>query len=392
MPGTHGTPYERAMRSVTVDDDTGCWLSSLCQDSGGYCTIQIDGEKVRLHRFMWVHNFGPILPEQYVLHRCDTPNCVNPMHLFLGDAKDNADDAASKGRATHQKPGKSGFATRARRKPITCLAQWYGSNRSGASKVGYLLRDCKVVNIPFAGGLSEVWAISENVRQINCNDLHRHIINLARCVAHPEHCRALVNDLRKELVHPDTLAGAQEWCKAHPERPWKDTPDLAAAKAYFTTVWLSRSSSAGTGKEFSNQLVARFTPGGDPAIRWASAIKMLSHAASKFLRCTFLCEDYKTFLGRCYDDCDSGLYLDCPFPDLGDDYLHNFKQQDHVDLENILRGYKLAPVVVRYYAHPLIDSLYTAERGWTRFELYGRNQANDAAPELLLVRNIPGVS
>jgi hypothetical protein len=32
------------------------------------------------------------------LHRCDTPACINPEHLFLGTAKDNTADMIKKGR------------------------------------------------------------------------------------------------------------------------------------------------------------------------------------------------------------------------------------------------------------------------------------------------------
>jgi hypothetical protein len=33
-----------------------------------------------------------------VLHKCDTPSCVRPEHLFLGSNQDNVDDKLSKNR------------------------------------------------------------------------------------------------------------------------------------------------------------------------------------------------------------------------------------------------------------------------------------------------------
>lgn len=55
----------------------------------------------KCHRMSWEHFYGPIPNSLWVLHKCDRPCCINPMHLFLGTAQDNADDMIAKGRARH---------------------------------------------------------------------------------------------------------------------------------------------------------------------------------------------------------------------------------------------------------------------------------------------------
>ena len=51
------------------------------------------------HRAMWILVYGDISdPMLHVCHHCDVPLCVNPKHLFLGTAQDDANDKVSKGR------------------------------------------------------------------------------------------------------------------------------------------------------------------------------------------------------------------------------------------------------------------------------------------------------
>jgi hypothetical protein len=55
------------------------------------------------HRVSWVLTNGPIPDGAQVLHRCDTPACINPAHLFLGDHQANMRDKATKGRTNSTK-------------------------------------------------------------------------------------------------------------------------------------------------------------------------------------------------------------------------------------------------------------------------------------------------
>lgn len=53
---------------------------------------------VKASRFTFEAFHGPIPAGAFVCHRCDTPMCVNPDHLFLGSQADNIADKVKKGR------------------------------------------------------------------------------------------------------------------------------------------------------------------------------------------------------------------------------------------------------------------------------------------------------
>jgi hypothetical protein len=77
-----------------------CWLWGKNVDKDGYGKIMDGKRPMKAHRISWLVHFGEIPSGLRVCHTCDTPGCVNPGHLFLGTAKDNAIDAAEKGRTT----------------------------------------------------------------------------------------------------------------------------------------------------------------------------------------------------------------------------------------------------------------------------------------------------
>lgn len=82
--------------------NTGCWLWSGATSAGGYGSIRRTGaerRQINTHRAAWEVHRGPIPDGLSVLHRCDTPACCNPAHLFLGTQHDNMVDKIVKGRA-----------------------------------------------------------------------------------------------------------------------------------------------------------------------------------------------------------------------------------------------------------------------------------------------------
>lgn len=84
------------------EPNTGCWLWGFSVNFFGYGILkarQLSPKIVTAHRASyWLFN-GPFDLTMHVLHKCDTPCCVNPEHLFLGTHIENIADRTRKGRS-----------------------------------------------------------------------------------------------------------------------------------------------------------------------------------------------------------------------------------------------------------------------------------------------------
>jgi hypothetical protein len=105
-PGSKFGPYrkrrtteERFLAFVIPEPNSGCHLWEGAISSYGYGQLRVDGKIMSAPRLALELAGRPASREQWVLHHCDIPMCVNPDHLFTGTRGDNVRDMVGKGRA-----------------------------------------------------------------------------------------------------------------------------------------------------------------------------------------------------------------------------------------------------------------------------------------------------
>lgn len=87
-----------------------CWEWTGGKDQDGYGHAAAFGVTIKAHRLSYILHTGAIPNKAQVLHRCDSPSCVNPEHLFLGTARDNMTDKKLKKRCNPARGVRGGSA------------------------------------------------------------------------------------------------------------------------------------------------------------------------------------------------------------------------------------------------------------------------------------------
>ena len=77
---------------VAKKSDAECWEWLAYRNKNGYGRMHVKNKMYLTHRVAWFIHNGEIPDGLLVCHACDNPGCVNPLHMFLGTKKDNAND------------------------------------------------------------------------------------------------------------------------------------------------------------------------------------------------------------------------------------------------------------------------------------------------------------
>lgn len=98
--------FERIPRDFwsRVDCSGSCWTWLGCVGGDGYGHVRHNGKISAAHRVAFELATGQ-RPSGHILHSCDNPLCVNPMHLREGTHLENMKECASRARNRTSRPG-----------------------------------------------------------------------------------------------------------------------------------------------------------------------------------------------------------------------------------------------------------------------------------------------
>lgn len=126
------TPGEKLFSQVKVSHK--CWRWTGVKDRAGYGRISMHrGHVDKAHRVSFAVCVRRIKKGEQILHKCDTPSCIRPSHLFPGNHLKNMRDMFAKGRriaAVGRKNGKAKLSVEQVRQIRKMYANAAGSSRA----------------------------------------------------------------------------------------------------------------------------------------------------------------------------------------------------------------------------------------------------------------------
>lgn len=277
---------------------------------------------------------------------------------------------------------------------VTALAAWFGGKRTLAPEIIRLLGRHRSYWGLLFGGMAVELAKAPCANETVC-DLHGDVTNLAWVLQYEKTAAELYARTSRALPSEENYLASQ----AAIVGDWDDRlPSVDRAFHYFVASWLGRSGMSGTNRANTKIAVRWTSNGGSPATRFVSAVESIPDWHYRLRDMLILRRDVFEVAGMIEDGPGTAIYADPPYllatrkgDRGGGRYRHEFSEDDHVRLAEILGRFKKARVVVSYYDSPRLAELYP---GWeihrfTRLKnlsTQGRRGAKkDSAPEVILV-------
>lgn len=108
MPKISAPTAERLEDNSIPEPNSGCTLWFGPTDRCGYGQLMVHG-RARRATHLSLEQDGRAVPRgMCACHKCDTPACINPDHLFVGTQADNLADMRAKGRHNYSGLGGHG--------------------------------------------------------------------------------------------------------------------------------------------------------------------------------------------------------------------------------------------------------------------------------------------
>lgn len=240
---------------------------------------------------------------------------------------------------------------------ISAIAPWFGAKRSMAHRIVAEFGPHVAYWEVFCGSMAVLLAKQE-CSQETVNDLHGDLINLARCIQHPQHGPWLYRQLRRALVHEDAFWEAAEHVKKPGYLPENDYLDPQRAYWFFYASWMGRNGVIGTKGENNNFSVRYTSNGGIQGTRFTAAVDSIPAWRKRMREITILRRDGFDLLEKIEDAPKTVIYCDPPYITKGAEYRHDFAAADHERLAKALGRFVNARVVVSYYQHADLAKLY----------------------------------
>jgi DNA adenine methylase len=265
---------------------------------------------------------------------------------------------------------------------IKSILPYFGGKRMQSKGIIEALGSHSAYFEPFCGSLSVLLAKPRSSMEV-VNDLHGGVVNLARVIRDDpvKLYEKLSRTLFCEELHNDSIDKCFEEEFSSP---------LDWAYNYFVASWMGRNGLTGTTKELETGFCKRFTSsGGDSATRFRNATESIPEWHHRLRGVTIMQQDAFDMIPKIEDKEGTVVYVDSPYVVKDAEYLHDFKTEDHEKLAKALRRFEKSRVVVSYYDHSLIDSLYL-DFGFTKtLKTTKKQMSNGAAdaPEVLLIKN-----